>query len=251
MVRVHGRLRDEFIVKRFADCGFKIIYMKVCRQAGVPVNRRKKGAVNEQKLANNISRAKTKVMEYALVNDWDWWCTFTISPQKFDRHNLDAYQKAFSEFLHGYNRRAKAEEKVKYLLVPEQHEDGAWHMHGFLKGVREGDIALNEHGRLTWLPYNEHFGFMTMELIRDKAKAASYLVKYMNKNMDEAVSELGAHSYYASKGLKHAEVIYRGMGACSEWDFKGEYCSIKWCKTEEDLKKVFVDYENKVSASME
>ena len=44
--------------------------------------------VSDVKLSNNISRAKSKVFEYAYCNHWDYFITLTISPDKYDRYDL-------------------------------------------------------------------------------------------------------------------------------------------------------------------
>ena len=159
----------------------------------------KRHPVNSEKLECNLVRAKTMVREYALCNPWDWWCTFTINPDKYDRKNLDAFFKDFAKFINNYNRYAD-EYKVKYLLVPEQHKDGAWHIHGFIKGIKPQDIIENENGDLSWKQYHKKFGFISMERLKNQDKASSYILKYITKNTEKNVSELHRHMYYQSKG---------------------------------------------------
>ena len=213
-------IRDVFTVKQYGEHTVKIAYCSTIREKGWEDDRQHaaKGSVNTDKLENNLSRAKSTVKEYALCNQWDYWCTFTIDPQKYDRFNLDNFAKDFAEFLHNYNRRCPEEYRVKYLLVPEQHKDGAWHMHGFLKGIKPGDLYTNKHGYLTWKQYEKRFGFISMDSIKDMDKAASYILKYMTKDADKNVTELNKHMYYASKGLDKAVELYRGKA-----DFHGNW----------------------------
>lgn len=201
----------------------KVVNLNACRIAGLEDERQRsdKCTVNTAKLDNNLARAKSKIQEYVLCNPWDYFVTLTISPEKYDRYNLKTFYKDFSEFLHNYNRRASDEEKVKYLLVPELHEDGAWHMHGFLKGIRIKDIYKNKYGYLGWHQYEDKFGFISFSPIRDVDRASNYIKKYLTKDTAKNVTELNQHLYYISKGLATAELLFRGTASLKcAWDYE-------------------------------
>ena len=85
------------------------------------------GGSEEERLRSSISRAKSRVNELALCNEFEYFCTFTQSDELRDRFDLKAFRKDFAMFVRNENRRR--EKKIKYLLVPERHKDGAWHMH--------------------------------------------------------------------------------------------------------------------------
>lgn len=222
---------NVFCVKKYGQNTVKIIQMESCRKSGFEeiTTTTKKGTKNTEKLSNNITRAKTNIREYALCNDWDFWCTFTINPQKYDRYHLDEYIKHFTKFIQNYNRRR--EEHIKYLFIPERHKDGAWHIHGFISGIEEKDIYTNKYGYFTWKQYEEKFGFISMtKLDKDIDKLASYCLKYMSKDLEKSVQDLNAHLYYCSKGLKKAEVLYKGHAILhSDWDWihPEGFCKIK------------------------
>ena len=223
---------NVFSVKQLGEHTVKIAYCSVIRESGWECEKdfKIKGSVNTEKLSNNLSRAKSTVKEYALCNSWDWWCTFTIDPKKFDRNNLDEYFKKFSKFLNNYNSKAVEEYKVKYLLVPEQHKDGAWHMHGFIKGIKPKDLYINQFGYSTWKQYEKNFGFISMDRIQDLDKCSSYILKYMTKCEDKNVTELNRHLYYCSKGLNKAKELYRGNAIFHgdwDWEHPDGYCKIK------------------------
>lgn len=193
-----------------------------------------KGSVNTSKLENNISRAKSQVRELGLCNPWDYFVTLTISPTKYNRFDLPLFIKDFTTFLHNYNKRCDESEKVHYLLIPEKHLDGAWHLHGLIRGIRESDLYTNQYGYLTWKQYETKFGFISMERIKSKERVSSYILKYFTKDSSKNVSEVGAHLYYRSKGLQTAKVIYRG-NAClhADWDYEHPdgYCKVKTIDT--------------------
>lgn len=228
-------IQNVFTVKQYGEHTIKIAYCKNIREDGWEDDRKKtkKGTVNTEKMENNISRAKNIVKEYALCNPWDYWCTFTIDPKKYDRYNLDGFFKDFSDTIRNYNNfncKDCPEHRIKYLLVPEQHEDGAWHLHGFIKGIRPKDLYINDYGYLTWKQYEKKFGFISMDKIQDLDKASSYILKYMTKDVDKNVSELGRHMYYASHGLQKAVELYRGNAEYfGEWDWvhPDGYCKVK------------------------
>ena len=225
---------DFFIVKQYGDNVGKIICCDSVRESGWEEcgdrEHKKKCSANGEKLNNNLSRARSTIKELALCNPWDYFVTFTIDKSKHDRFNLDEYIKAVSEFIHTYNKRLPDEYKVKYLLVPEKHKNGAWHMHGFVKGIAPKDLYTNSYGYLTWRQYEEKFGFISMDVIRDKERAASYIQKYIAKDLDNNVTELNRHLYYCSKGLERADVIYRGNAVFHgkwDWEHPDGYCKIK------------------------
>lgn len=230
---------DVVTIKKFGSHKLRIVESSCTPIPGFEKERAyvSKCSVNESKLADNITRAKTRLNELALCNPWDYWCTFTISPQKYDRYDLKTYVKDFAEFLHNYNRRCSPGEKVRYLFIPERHKDNSWHMHGFIKGIRKCDLFKNRNGYLDWKQYSEKFGYISLSPIRDIERTASYAYKYMTKDISKNVCDLGAHLYYCSKGLKSADVIYKGHGRLhAEWDYvhPDGYCKIKNIDTRKD-----------------
>lgn len=82
---------------------------------------------------SNISRAKNTILGYGKCNEWDYFVTFTLDPYKYNRFNLDAWRKDFAQYIR--NMRRKTGYEIKYLLIPERHQDGAWHMHGLIAGL--------------------------------------------------------------------------------------------------------------------
>ena len=176
-----SRLYEDNVVtvKQLGENCIKVTHLSTCRIKGIEEERQyvPKSSVNTEKLDNNISRAKSVCKELVLCNSWDYWCTFTISPEKYDRYNLKKYIKDFTEFIHNYNRRCSDTEKVKYLFIPEMHQDGAWHIHGFIKGIKSKDLYVNSHGYLSWKQYEDKFGFISMSKVRDVDRASSYMMK--------------------------------------------------------------------------
>lgn len=223
---------DVITVRQFGEHTARITWHKSLRESGWESEQGKprKGSVNDSKLENNLSRTKSTVRELALCNTWDYFCTFTLSPDKQNRYDLEALVKEIGEFIHNYNRRCAPEDKVKYLLVPEQHKDGAWHMHGFIKGIRKKDLYINQNGYLSWKQYDSKFGFISMDRIRDKEAASHYLLKYVTKDTLHTVSKLNAHAFYSSKNLNRSVEVYRGSAQFKgqwDWEHPDGYCKVK------------------------
>ena len=190
---------------------------------------------HEKKLDSSISRTKRVILEKALCNSWDWFCTFTISPDKYDRQNLVAWRDSFTQWMRDQRKKGLP---IRYLIVPEQHKDGSWHAHGLFSGLTETDLItfkemdkqgyrtpdgrrlppkLIKSGYFNWMPYMEKFGFCSFGKISNPVAAGFYITKYITKDNDRMVKEVGLHSYYASRGL---------LGAEKHVDFYGRFPEI-------------------------
>lgn len=187
-----------------------------------------RGKVNDEKLTNNISRAKSSVYELALCNNWTYFITLTLDSKKYNRYNLDKYIKDLGQFIRDQRKKYKTD--IKYLLIPEQHKDGAWHMHGFIEGLPPKALKNNPNGYMDWNDYSKKFGYCSIDLIKDKNRASAYITKYISKDFNKSVKKLNAKMYYSSRGLKKAELIKEGLlnGQLSNPDYIGEYATIKW-----------------------
>lgn len=202
-----------------------------------------------QRLANNISRARAAIFELALCNPWDYFLTFTLAPDKYDRTDLKKFSKDLSRFIRNYRARHGA--NVKYLLIPEQHKDGAWHMHGFLMGLPESHLRLFqleehipyyirrklENGQpvFEWEPYHKKFGFCDIEPIRNIEATSKYVTKYVTKAFNSNIIEAGGHLYYASQKLNRATIIAKGQlqpDTNIDFDFENDYVKTKWFPAE-------------------
>lgn len=225
--------------------------------------REEKSVENPNKLANNISRAKSTIYELALCNDWDYFCTFTLDKNKYDRYDLNKFHKDFTQKIRDLNK--KEGYNIKFLLIPEQHKDGAWHMHGLVSGILASHVLeftedrvlpkyINDKLQLGdnvyyWDTYTEKFGFCVMEKIKNIYKVSSYITKYICKDLDKTIQDLNAHLYYCSRGLNRAEIVQKGfidmpLTDGLKFNFENEYLKIHWCDEEEyENLKYFIDIE--------
>ena len=74
-------------VYRYTDQIYKIIqWNSVIQHFGPgPADQQKH---YDKKLDSSISRTKRVILEKALCNPWEWFCTFTISESKYNRKDL-------------------------------------------------------------------------------------------------------------------------------------------------------------------
>lgn len=203
-----------------------------------------KCSVNNEKLLNNLIRAKTKVREYALCNDFEYFATFTLDKNKYDRYNLPKFIKDLGQFIRDYRKKYKA--NIQYILIPEQHQDGAWHMHGLFMGIKQEHLKnfdyipgapgkLRNKGYYNFVLYEKKFGFNSLGKIKDNDKVANYIAKYITKDFGNDI-EMNCKSYYCSRGLKKATEIKKGLLLSSiKYDFENEYLSMKVMSSINDL----------------
>ncbi len=190
-----------------------------------------------------------------MCNEWEWFFTGTIDSRKYDRTDLKRFRNDFTRYLQRYGRQNGL--NIQYLIIPEMHKDKkSWHVHGFIKGLPVEyltEFRKNKHlpkylrKRLNygykvyeWKPYSEKFGFNDFERIRDLRRSANYICKYITKDLGRSVTELGMHTYFASKGLDTAKELYRGIlkpGSGIKFDYKNDYFGVKWLDDNEDYRQ--------------
>lgn len=164
-----------------------------------------KGSVNNHKLKSNLCRAITQCRNIALSNDWDWFITLTLDPKKYDRYDLDKFHKDITAFFKSINRVYSS--KIRFLLVPEKHENGAWHLHGLIAGLPDPIVSTNEFGYFDILKYREKFGFCSLSKVESDIAVSFYITKHLGKQIYNGSDRLGSHLYYCSRGLNRGEVV--------------------------------------------
>lgn len=233
--------RDVLVLKKYSESKYKLTLHNILRRKGFECEDFKysqKGSVNDEKLENNIIRARNKIFDYAFCNHWDYFVNLTLNKNKYNRYDLKKYIKDLSQWLRNYSK--KHDIKLAYLFIPEQHKDGAWHIHGFIRGIPDEDITdfvvgvhpqkLIDAGYKNWIPYFNKFGFVSLGKIRNAEACSKYVTKYVTKDMADNNRELGNHLYYCSQGLKTPLEIERGLsnGQFDNPDYENEYVKVKW-----------------------
>ena len=203
----------------------------------------------EHKLDHSLSRTRSTVLEIALCNKWDWFCTLTVDPHKFDRSDLSAFYSTFSQWLR--DRRRDKGLDIKYLFIPELHDDGkSWHLHGLVSGdfpslvsFRSVDFPvpryLIDHEFYYWPEYSSKFGFASFAKVRSPVRSAFYISKYMTKDHDRLVSSLGSKTFYVSRGLNRSvqQAAIYGDSAFLDQFLSADYdfCKVGMTKVSDNL----------------
>ena len=158
-----------------------------------PKEKKKKAA----DLERAKSRARANVRRLALCNDFRWFVTLTINPDKIDSFDEKAVIKRLNQWLSNHVRR----NGLKYVLVPEHHKSGRIHFHGFFNDVVEA-VPSNKTDSLGHPIYNLpewDYGFTTaIELYGDYHAAVGYTCKYIGKNGEK----IGGRWYYSGGNLQ-------------------------------------------------
>lgn len=257
---------DVATLKKYTDNYYRITIHRILRRSGYEAedgedNHRggkKNTAETEEKMQASLSRTRSKIFELAICNEWEYFVTLTLNPEYHDRNDLNSYKRKLTTWIKNYNRLHNT--NIKYLLIPENHKDGSWHMHGLIKGLPEKHLhefskeeklptrILIEMGRghkiYSWPAYAKKFGYITMSLIINAESVSKYITKYITKNMISTRIGLNEHLYYCSRGLKRAEMIYQGkLTKDIEEDFGNEYVKIKTVRSFDEAIEYFTDAE--------
>lgn len=105
-----------------------------------------------------------------------WFLTFTLSPAVRVRAPWDAkmMKRAFQLFA----KKLRKKEKFRYLLAVEFHKDGTPHLHALVHEMRPDRPITKKTMEGFW-----KLGFTRIKLVRGGPAAASYVSKYMSKDL--------------------------------------------------------------------
>lgn len=158
-----------------------------------------KSSSSESNIWHSVNRSKRKIYEYARCAHWDWFVTFTFSPEKVNRYNFEECSRVIRKWLNNQRRNAP---NLYYLLVPEMHKDGAWHFHGLLANtgnIKFIDSGIIQKGHKIYNMSKWSLGFTTATAVDNIYKVSTYIGKYITKELCEATS--GKQRYYVSQNL--------------------------------------------------
>lgn len=166
----------------------------------------------------SIRRARSKLRDIALSSNFKYFVTLTLDKEKIDRYDTTVIIKKLQTWLDNNVRRRG----LSYALVPERHQDGAIHFHGFfndsLPVVFSGHYDENGH-EIYNLP-RWGFGFSTaISLYGDYSRAVGYVCKYIGKQTEK----IGGRWYYSGGDLGSPDVIYSDLNYSDIFSVEGAY----------------------------
>lgn len=159
----------------------------------------------EKKKLDNLSRSfrrtRSALYMYARQCVWEYFITLTYSPDKIEnRYDFSLCMKKVHTWINNCKKR-KAE-YLLYLLVPEQHKDGAWHIHGLLcntTGLAFTDSGKRYDGKIVYNLDDWKLGFSTATKVTDTYKVSNYITKYITKDLCAVTP--GKQRYFVSKSI--------------------------------------------------
>ena len=171
-------------------------------------SRKPQGESNEpdgESCARSAARARKEVFELCACNDFDLFFTLTLSPKEIDRYDYKAAVKRLSCWLDNRVRR----KGLRYVAVPELHQDGAVHFHGLCnaEAMRLVDSGHSDKGHTIYNIPDWKIGFTTaMRLYGDQTATAHYIAKYVTKNT--TCGTIGGRYYFHGGKLDKARCMY-------------------------------------------
>lgn len=154
----------------------------------------------ERSACGSLNRTRNALYQLSRQVEWEYFITLTFSPDAVNRYDFNACMCKARTWVN-HLRYDHARDLV-YVLVPEQHKDGAWHIHGLLSNC--GDISFVDSGTRSkkQIVYNLsdwRYGYSTATAVRDTCKVSYYLTKYITKDLCSVTK--GKRRYYASQNI--------------------------------------------------
>lgn len=161
-----------------------------------------------KKILYNIAKTRNKIFDIARSNDFNYFITLTYNSQSCDRYSFSDCSSKIRKFMNNFKNEHKFDcPNFKYLLVHEQHKDGAYHYHGliYLENADLLQLAGRQPKNCKQIVYNWSRwknGFSTATEIQNQEATRKYILKYINKNIDENYQKGQRHFYYSQNCLK-------------------------------------------------
>lgn len=197
---------------------FRICKLNACRNKGYEDIDKKNVTCKSEVERISLSRTRRNIRELALCNNFEYFCTITVSSAKCDRYSLDEVQDNLRKCLRNIRN---SSEDFKYLIITEKHKDGAFHFHGLLSGL--SDLYVNKYGYLSSSKLDT-LGFNSFSKIESLDKVSNYILKYITK---DCVRNSKNQVYISSRGLKKAERTELNPNISNiDYSYINDYCSI-------------------------
>lgn len=182
-------------IKEYPDMIKIYVYSEPFRAGS---NAKRKRRNNPETSKSSIIRTKTAITDICLCNHFDLFCTFTFDPKRFNSKSIMYVKKYINTWCH--NAKSRHSRDLQYLIIPEKHKSGAFHLHALIKGYngRLIDSGHLQGGRTVYNIPNWSFGFSTAVKIDNQVAVSKYIQKYITKDM---VLFPGKKRYFCSQGL--------------------------------------------------
>ena len=150
--------------------------------------------------ANSYSRTIQQIYSVSRQCEWEYFITLTFSPEVVDRYDYRACMKKARKWFD--NQKQRRAQDMQYLIVPEEHKDGAWHIHGLIArcdGISLVDSGHKHSGRTVYNMDGWKYGFTDCVAVDDVHKISNYVTKYITKSVFDRTA--GLRRYYKSNNI--------------------------------------------------
>lgn len=160
----------------------------------------------EHSLTVAQNRAKQNIYQITRANNWEWYITLTLSPDKVDRSNYDECVAAVRKWFNNVKQRYAPD--FRYIIIPELHKDGkSYHFHGLLadcEGLTFVDSGIRQKQKKVYNLQQYNLGFTNCTKVTDTRKVSAYITKYITKELQAHIK--GKRRYLASNNCSRGEV---------------------------------------------
>ncbi len=192
-------------------------------------------------MAQSLKRTKILLNMLLTMNDFDWFCTLTFDKEKIDRTDDQQVFNAYGKYIDNIKKQFP---NLRYICVPERHEDNCIHFHLLVGGVSTTQLGLVNSGKVCchWAYANkicskeyfektkhEHelkdtdgltvynittfpYGYTTATRIVSRERCNSYVKKYLDKALGVS-TEIFKKRFYYSSNLLVPSTVERLIGA--------------------------------------
>lgn len=230
------KIQPLYTMYRYTDFVYRVVKFKRS-PPGITLHENREEVAGDGRLSQSYSRSRSTVLQLALCNKWDYFITLTVNADRHDRYDLDSTYAYLSQWIRDWRKKWGG---LKYVLVPERHENGAWHFHGFVSDIPESQLTdfvrgihpnkLVDRGYLNWPALSKAVGFVSLSRVENPTGAAFYMAKYVTK--EHANDDYYTHLYYCSRGLNRAIPAYDFYGYESELEsvlvHDCDFCRTGW-----------------------
>lgn len=183
-----------------------------------------------------LRRAKERVLDIVLCNEWKFFCTLTLDPKEYNSSDPVFVRNKLRNWLNNMQKRRGLE----YILVPEYHKlDNKIHAHLLindcgLKLVDSGTVAIPTYKKPIQVETADKYGIpkdqrKTVYNITDwkygwttamqcygdnNLRTAIYVTKYITKDSDKIFGKY----FWSSKGIYREPITVLGMSDSMWWE---------------------------------
>lgn len=199
--RSEVEINENLIYEKYESFdGEQIDIEKYCKNEKEKIREEEERKRKSEK--SSMSRTKQILYDYAYSNRWDYFFTMTFDKKKVDRENYDDLTKKLKNFIDYYR---KLNPNMKYLLVPELHEDKkAYHFHGLFANLGKSCLVdsgkKDKQGRTIYNIDSYNLGYTTVTEVTDTQAVSNYITKYITKDIIQVTK--GKKRYWSSKNLE-------------------------------------------------